>query len=87
MKILKVTNSRPLKIQLEITVVYVQEFERLKRNKSYQHKVDLTTNRMLAKTNYRIHIDSIKQNIVSKITENQKKYIYAKECCFVWNDC
>jgi len=34
---------------------------------------------MLAKTNYRIHTDSIKQNIVPKITENQKKYIYAEE--------
>lgn len=38
----KGTNLRPLKIQLEITVVHMQEFERLKRNKFYQHKVDLT---------------------------------------------
>lgn len=41
--------------------------------------MDWTANRMLAKTNYRIHTDSIKQNIVPKITENQKKYIYAEE--------
>lgn len=41
--------------------------------------MDCTANRMLAKTNYRIHTDSIKQNIVPKITENQKKYIYAEE--------
>ena len=41
--------------------------------------MDWTANRMLAKTNYRIHADSIKQNIVPKITENQKKYIYAEE--------
>ena len=34
---------------------------------------------MLAKTNYKIHTDSIKQNIVPKITENQKKYIYSEE--------
>ena len=33
---------------------------------------------MLAKTNYKIHTDSIKQNIVLKITENQKKYFYAE---------
>ena len=41
--------------------------------------MDWTANRMLAKTNYRIHTDSIKQNIVPKITENQKKYVYAEE--------
>ena len=41
--------------------------------------MDWTANRMLAKTNYRIHTDSIKQNIVPKITEKQKKYIYAEE--------
>lgn len=34
---------------------------------------------MLVKTNYKIHTDSIKQNIVPKITENQKKYIYSEE--------
>lgn len=34
---------------------------------------------MLAKTNYKIRTDSIKQNIVPKITENQKKYIYSEE--------
>ena len=63
----------------EFKLYVIQEFERLKRNESYQYKIDWTTNRMLAKTNYRIHTDSIKQNIVPKITENQKKYIYAEE--------
>ena len=63
----------------EFKLYVIQEFERLKRNESYQHKMDWTANRMLAKTNYRIHTDSIKQNIVPKITENQKKYIYAEE--------
>ena len=34
---------------------------------------------MLSKTNYRIHTDSIKENIVSKITEKQKRFVYANE--------
>ena len=34
---------------------------------------------MLAKTNYRIHTDSINQNIVPKLTEKQKRYVYAEE--------
>ena len=63
----------------EFKLYVIQEFERLKRNESYQYKMDWTANRMLAKTNYRIHADSIKQNIVPKITVNQKKYIYAEE--------
>lgn len=63
----------------EFKLYVIQEFERLKRNESYQYKIDWTTNRMLAKTNHRIHTDSIKQNIVPKITENQKKYIYAEK--------
>ena len=63
----------------EFKLYVIHEFERLKRNESYQYKMDWTANIMLAKTNYRIHTDSIKQNIVPKITENQKKYIYAEE--------
>ena len=62
----------------EFKLYVIQEFERLKRNEFYQYKMDWTANRMLAKTNYRIHTDSIKQNIVPKITKNQKKYIYAE---------
>ena len=34
---------------------------------------------MLAKTNYHIHTNSIKQNIIPKLTKEQKKYIYAEE--------
>lgn len=41
--------------------------------------MDWTANRMLAKTNYRIHTDSIKQNIVPKITKNQKNIFMQKK--------
>ncbi len=63
----------------EFKLYVIQEFERLKRNEAYQHQVDWSANRMLAKANYRIHTDSIKQNIVPKLTEKQKKYVYAEE--------
>jgi len=63
----------------EFKLYVIQEFERLKRNESYQYKIDWLANRMLAKTNYRIHTDSIKQNIVPQLTEKQKKYVYAEE--------
>lgn len=63
----------------EFKLYVIQEFERLKKNEAYQYKLDWSANRMLAKTNYHIHTDSIKENIVPKLTEKQKRYIYAEE--------
>ena len=57
----------------------IKEFERLKHNENYQNEVEWSVRRMLSKTNYRIHTDSIKENIVPKLTEKQKRYIYADE--------
>ncbi len=57
----------------------IKEFERLKRNESYQNKVEWSVRRELAKTNYRIHTDSIKENLVPALTEKQKLYVYANE--------
>ena len=41
--------------------------------------MDWSVRRELAKTNYRIHTDSIKENIVPTLTEKQKLYVYANE--------
>ena len=60
-------------------VYLIKEFERLKQNESYQNKITWSVRRELAKTNYRIHTDSIKENIVPTLTEKQKLYIYANE--------
>ena len=57
----------------------IKEFERLKQNESYQNKIDWSVRRELAKTNYRIHTDSIKENIIPTLTEKQKLYVYANE--------
>ena len=57
----------------------IQEFERLKNNERYQSGIEWTVRRSLSKTNYRIHTDSIKENIVPKLTDKQKQYIYANE--------
>ena len=63
----------------EFKLYVIQEFERLKKNEAYQYKVDWTASRMLAKSNYLIHTDSIKENIIPKLTEKQKQYVYAEE--------
>lgn len=57
----------------------IKEFERLKQNESYQNKINWSVRRELAKTNYRIHTDSIKENLVPTLTEKQKLYVYANE--------
>lgn len=54
----------------------IKEFERLKYNENYQNEVEWSVRRMLTKTNYKIHTDSIKENIVPKLTDKQKQYIY-----------
>ena len=57
----------------------IQEFERLKYNESYQSQIEWSVRKSLSKTNYRIHTDSIKENIVPRLTEKQKKFVYANE--------
>lgn len=57
----------------------IKEFERLKYNENNHNEVEWSVRRMLTKTNYRIHTNSIKENIVSKLTEKQKQYVYADE--------
>lgn len=66
-------------LNVEFKLYLIKEFERLKQNESYQNKVEWSVRRELAKTNYRIHTDSIKENIIPTLTENQKKYVYANE--------
>ena len=57
----------------------IQEFERLKYNENYQGQIEWSVRRSLSKTNYRIHTDSIKDNIVPILSEYQKNFIYASE--------
>ena len=57
----------------------IKEFKRLKYNESYQNGLEWSVRRSLSKTNYRIHTDSIKENIVPKLTDKQKMFVYANE--------
>ena len=57
----------------------IKEFERLKHNETYQERIEWSVRRSLSKKNYRIHTDSIKENIVPTLTDKQKLFIYANE--------
>ena len=63
----------------EFKLYVIQEFQRLKKNESYQNKIDWHANRILAKVSYAVHTDAIKNIIVPNLTERQKKFIYAEE--------
>ncbi len=63
----------------EFKLYVIQEFQRLKKNESYQNKIDWHANRVLAKVNYLVQTDAIKNYIVPTLTETQKKFVYASE--------
>ena len=63
----------------EFKLYLITEFERLKVNEAYQAQIEWQANRLLAKLNYIVHTDAIKNYIVPELTEEQKKFVYAEE--------
>ncbi|MBQ3263575.1 KilA-N domain-containing protein [Candidatus Saccharibacteria bacterium] len=63
----------------EFKLYLIREFERLKKNEQYHEKLEWHANRLLAKANYLIQTDAIKENIIPTITEKQKRFVYAEE--------
>ena len=75
----------------EFKLYLITEFQKLKKNESYLNKADWHANRILAKINYMIHTDAIKNIIVPTITQKQKKiYIFRRsrrfKCRIIWYD-
>ena len=64
-------------ISVEFELYLIKEFQRLKIEE--QKTLEWSAKRELAKVNYRIHTDAIKENIVPTLTEDQLKYVYADE--------
>ena len=63
----------------EFKLYLITEFERLKKNEAYKQKLEWHANRILSKSNYLIHTDAIKKNIIPNLTDKQKNYVYAEE--------
>ncbi|MCI5120906.1 MAG: KilA-N domain-containing protein, partial [Candidatus Electrothrix sp. AUS4] len=58
----------------------IKEFQRLKEQEIASKGLQWDLNRSLAKTNYRIHTDAIKENLIPPTVSNtQAGYIYAGE--------
>ncbi|MCY4781537.1 KilA-N domain-containing protein [Sphingobacterium sp. UT-1RO-CII-1] len=67
-------------ISPEFKLYLITEFQRLKDEESSRLKLDWNLQRTLAKVNYHIHTDAIKENLIpDKITKQQMGLVYATE--------
>lgn len=58
----------------------IKEFQRLKEEESNRLKLDWNLQRTLAKVNYHIHTDAIKENLIpAELTRKQASFVYASE--------
>ena len=65
-------------ISVEFELYFIKEFQRLKEEE--QKQLGWSAKRELAKINYRIHTDAIKQNLIPpELTPAQKSFVYADE--------
>lgn len=65
-------------VSVEFELYLVKEFQRLKEEE--QKQIGWTAKRELAKINYHIHTDAIKQNLIpAELTREQINYVYANE--------
>lgn len=64
----------------EFQIYLVNEFQRLKDDENDRLKLEWNLQRTLAKVNYQIHTDAIKENLIPKeITKQQTGFVYANE--------
>lgn len=65
-------------VSVEFELYLIKEFQRLKEEE--QKQLGWSAKRELAKINYRIHTDAIKQNLIPpELTPAQKSFVYADE--------
>ncbi|HAK00335.1 MAG TPA: DNA-binding protein [Bacteroidales bacterium] len=65
-------------ISIEFELYFIKEFQRLKEEE--QKQIGWSAKRELAKLNYHIHTDAIKQNLIPKeLSASQTSVIYANE--------
>ncbi|MBW6481816.1 MAG: KilA-N domain-containing protein [Vicingaceae bacterium] len=64
----------------EFQIYLINEFQRLKNNESNRLNLEWNLQRTLAKVNYKIHTDAIKENLIPEtLSKKQTAIIYANE--------
>lgn len=86
-------------ISPQFKIYLIKEFQRLKDDENSRLKLEWNLQRTLAKVNYQIHTDAIKENLIPKeITKQQQGFVYANEADLLnvalfgitakeWRDC
>lgn len=67
-------------ISIEFKLYIIKEFQRLKEDENTRQKLDWNLQRTLAKVNYTIHTDAIKEKLIpDQLTPGQISFVYASE--------
>ncbi len=67
-------------ISAEFKIYLIKEFQRLKEDENDRLKLEWNLQRTLAKVNYHIHTDAIKENLIpDELTKTQIYFVYANE--------
>lgn len=67
-------------ISAEFKLYLIKEFQRLKAEENDRLKIEWNLQRTLAKVNYRIHTDAIKENLIpAALTKEKINFVYADE--------
>jgi hypothetical protein len=67
-------------ISIEFKLYIIKEFQRLKEEETNRQKLDWNLQRTLAKVNYTIHTDAIKERLIpERLSGKQTSLVYASE--------
>ncbi len=67
-------------ISAEFKLYLIKEFQRLKEDENKRLQLEWNVQRTIAKANYRIHTDAIKENLIPPtLTKTQINFVYANE--------
>ena len=67
-------------ISAEFKLYIIQDYQRLKADESHKLSLDWSVKRIIAKANYRIHTDAIKNSLIPpQLTKQQQGLVYAEE--------
>ncbi len=66
-------------ISAEFNLYFIKEFQRLKEDENDRLNQSWNLQRTLAKVNYTIHTDAIKEQLIPKLLPHQKTKVYASE--------
>lgn len=67
-------------ISIEFKLYIIKEFQRLKEEEGKRQQIEWSFQRTLAKVNYKIHTDAIKENLIPLVlSKQQTSFVYASE--------